>query len=362
MRSVLSFGGVLLVALALLRLAAGSLGGPATAGSDRALSVLAGSCGYMLPSAPMEGGSERFDDAISVGDLVLTERGAGPGLRVAAFRPGLDFQFFTNFDTASDPRAAVKLMERFRGMAIGAVVVIEAQGKLVGEAASVEELDEIPLLLGAEMTPFRAPAASWAMVACRTSRGWRTLSESYSEERAVHLAMSVSPDVARYVNHRNEVFIGTAVGRQTLELSETLAWAEPALEGERAPIKVRWAPDGNPARSGILLRASGGKPAVVRWSDVPLGPDAMLTAALGVQRYTGELRSPARISVLVDGEELGQLEGEFRPGAGWLSWGANLIPYSGQVVDIELRVEPLDNELGVPIVLGDVSLVWGIES
>ncbi len=323
------------------------------------LSILVGSHGHMLPIATMEGSADRFDDAIAIGDLLLTHPRAGDGLRVAMLKPGLELDSFNTYKSATDPDASLKLKLRLSLLPVGSVVIAAVHGYVHPPDEKLEGLDDFPLTLGAELTPFRATAASWAIISYKLDSGWRTIAEAYSESRGVHLAFTLSPDPSVYEHHHSEVFFSESEGVRVVEF---FASFRSAASKTRDVVQSKWAAVGGVKAPSLLVRPSPDESSVIRWEHVTIGPNAVFQAKLSQKSAPRPNQGLPKFSVIVDGEEVGSFSPSGAIHRSWSDWSFPLDNLESGTVDIEFRTDLANEGLATSFLWGNPTIEWGGDS
>jgi len=356
MRDVLSFA---LQALALVALLAGGrilIRTDRTSEQTQAASILVGSQGHLLASAPLPGSQKRFDNAIAVGDLILTTSELERGLHVVTLWPGLEFNSVDLIETSTDPDSGEKLMSLIDPLPVGSVVIAAVRGGARPAKAELPELDRFPRTLGAELSPFRSDAASWALISFRLDSGWRTIAEAYSEERAVHLAFTLAPDPDNYEDHRSEVFFAKGDGTEAVELLASFM-----LASERTD-DVAW---NRQARAGavripsITMRPTETAPSNIVWQNATLPSGASFQAELSRATPVEPGQNWPRFSLLVDGVEAGWLEPDTITEGAWISWTVELGEQARRGVTLELRTDVSRAGTAATYNWGQPRVSWG---
>ena len=356
MRSVLSVSLTGLFLLALVSVGLNLSNASSQYSSAKPVAILVGSHGYMLPIATLPGSLDRFDDAIAVGDLLLAHPSMETGLRVAVLLPGLEFKTFQIIRTATDPQASERLTDLIDTLPYGSVVIASVRGMVRPPQEALAALDEFPLTLGAELTPFRASAASWAVISCKLESGWRTVAESYSEDQGVHLAFTLSPNTSIYSDYRSDVFYSRGSGRQTVELYPSIKDA--SFETEDSGSN-RWATAGGVRKASITQRPTQGTPSVIRWEQTMVGPNFAYSVHFSLHKATESKLATPEFTLLLDGEIVGSYVPEPSLEPAWRNWTLELNNTEQRIVDIELRAELIGEGSAATYNLGAPSISWG---
>jgi hypothetical protein len=333
-------------------------------GADRALELLIGAKGPLLPSAPVGTGPERMGEAMRIGDRTLVGDG-GPGLRAAFVGPDLALRGQRRYDVASSTPDARELREHAEDAGWGELLVLASSGSVEprGEEAGLRraELDRALRLLGARTRPGAHTPESWALIALRLERGWVPLAEGYSRESGVVLAFVVSPDLESYAGFSGDLALVRAPESTQVFLEEELHVASRRDAGTEL---ARGRTVGGRPLAGILqppLSADGGssRRSVLSWSDVALGPGSGLVAWVGLADDAGEGSDGVVFEVRVDGEPV-RAE-TVLPGRPWKVLEVDLRRFAGRTVELELGVDPRSNGAGDAALWGRPMLVHGYE-
>lgn len=316
-------------------------GPPPDARADRALELVLGAKGPLLPAARLGTGPETIGEVLHVGDRTLVGGGAD-GLRVAFLGPDHVLLFHGFFDVAHDPSAARALAERADGASEGAVLLVASSGRLEPESEDARaELDALIARLGAAFEPGHATPESWALIARRGERRWKVLAEGYSRDCGVALAWVLGRDRSgEPADLTPERAWFRAPARSEVELAGELPHAARRTSGV-AVARERFV--GSRRFDGILvppvLETEGSaSPGSVAWRDVPIGPDAGLVTWPGLVDGGAAGSDGVTFAVVVDGEPLARRA--VRPGATPRPWLVDLRPFSGRTIELELAIEP----------------------
>ena len=350
MTNALKVGLVLLFVVILLTLAYALPLRAASVDLGRFETILVASRGHLLPRAPLEGGDDVFSGAISIGDLLLTSSGSSLGLQVATLAPGLKFQHHRIYDTAEDSTAGSSLHEQLDDAPVGTLFVVAVQGLVRPADGELATLDGFARKLGAELSPFRAPSASWAVISYKLATGWRVLAEAYSEDREVSLAFTVSPAPRTYRDFRSAVFYAPGDGPQTVNLFHDLASGD-VLSG--TILRDQWSRLAGTMKSSLVMPAAHSVPATVRWSNVMLGTQPYFTASLGKR-----VPFAATAIMRIQGQEVDRRELGSDLRIGWHPWRVDLSDWENKQVSLELSIEVPKGTPGSTVFLGLPELNW----
>ena len=357
MKSVLSYAIQALALVALLAAGRTLAQSEQASGLKSAQSLLVGSQGHLLATANLPGGLLRFDHAIAVGDLILTTPKFERGIHLVTLWPGLEFNSVDTIDTSQDPDAGEKLMSLIAPLPVGSVVIAAVRGDVHPEQNALPSLDRFPITLGAELSPFRAEAASWALISYRLESGWRTIAESYSEERAVHLAFTLAPNPSDYQGHRSEVFYAKGDGAGVVEL---LASFELASDQSDDVAWNRQARAGAVRIPSITMRPSETAHSSIVWQNATLPPNASFRVALNSSTPLRPGQNWPRFSLYVDGAVAGWLEPDSIAEDAWVPWVVDLGPNARHGVTLELRTEVSRAGKTTIYFWGQPRLSWGV--
>lgn len=367
MRAALSLGITLLALTLALNHARALLSGAQPDGglADRALELVIGAKGPLLPAARIGTGPERIGEAIRLGDRTLVGTGR-PGLRAAFLEPDFALRAERCFDVAGSRDDAQALHMAVEVAETGTLLVLASSGRLEpdGDELPRSELERTLALLGARARPGTATPESWAMLALRLERGWVPLAEGYSRDSGVALAFVVAPELESYANFRGDFALVRAGGRSEVNLEAELEHA--SLRTRGVELVRRGSVQGQ-RMAGIHLppeeRAEGATgPGRLVWSGVELGASSWLIAWLGIE----DGASASSDSVEADGVACevrvdGQLVAQklVQPGVRWKVLPVDLRAFAGQRVELELAVDPLQNAAGDAALWGWPKLLHG---
>jgi hypothetical protein len=365
MRSVLALALVLLALTLALNHSRALFGGPRENGelADRALEIVIGAKGALLPAARIGTGPERIGEAIRIGDRTLVAP-CRSGLRAAFLGPDHALRAERCFDVAhsdEDARALRAALERARP---GEALVLASSGRLEpsGEGAPRTELERALAPLGARAPVGSHTPESWALLAVRLERGWVPLAEGYSRESGVALAFVLSSDLESYAGFRGDLVLVRAGERREVFLEDELAHASVrtrgvALTRERGVLGRRL--------PGILLPPVEGPdgaaaPGRLAWRDVELDAGSGLLTWVGLADGESAGSDGVVLEVLVDGEPV--RAGEIvTSGTPWRVQQLDLRSFAGRRVELELRAHPRQSRTGDALLLGRPVLVHGYD-
>lgn len=330
--------------------------------ADRALELVLGAKGPLLPAARIGTGPEVIGEAMRVGDRTLVGGGAD-GLRTALLGPDHALLAQGFFDVAHDPAAARALAAQADGALEGAVLLVASSGRLEpeGDGPARAALDALLARLGAAFEPGRTTPESWALIARRREGRWNVLAEGYSRDCGVALAWVLGaqgrPGEVHELPPERAWFHAPA--RSEVELAGELQHAALRTSGV-AVARERFV--GSRRLEGILVpplaEADGGaSPGRLVWRDVPIGPDAGLVTWPGVADDGAAGSEGVTFVVRVDGQPLARRA--VRPGQALRPWLVDLRPFAGRTIELELAVEP--GAGGEPALWGRATLFQGYE-
>ena len=363
MRAVLALSVVLLVLTLALNHARTFLAGPPpeTRLADRALEVVVGAKGPLLPEARLGTGPERIGEAIRLGDRTLPGTGSA-GLRAAFLGPDFALRAERCFDVGGSPDGARALRVALEEADDDTLLVLGSSGRLEpGGADARGELERALTLLGARASPGTATPESWALIALRLERRWVPLAEGYSTDSGVALAFVVAPELESYAGFRGDFTLVRAGERREIDLAGELPHATGRTPGV---LLARGATVQGQPMNAVLLppgRDAAGAPAPghLSWSGVELGAGSWLVTWLGLADGANADSDGVALEVRIDGEVAKRQE--VRPG---LRWKVLLLPlraFAGRRVELELAVDPLGDGAGDALLLGMPTLCHGYE-
>lgn len=358
MRAVLSTSLMLLLALLLWRgLGSGNQPPGATAeGRDRAVSVLVGSRGHLLPRARMEGSLASFEDAICVGDLLLKPDQRQPGLCVALLGPGMSLNHFEVYPLAQDPEASERLLADVRALPPGSLCVASIIGDARPPSSQLASVEKLFAELGARTRPLGAERASWALIAGRLDEAWIPLAEAYSEARAVNLSFTFDRDLSSYRALVPALFRARADPETSLSLFHSHSSASDLHARNLA--STRGFKEGQ-GRATFFLRCNA-SPAAERssrlhWENLGLGAEPVFETFLS---SAGLGAGPMQQRLLVNGRLVAELALPADAGKAWHPWRVDLKAFAGQTVSLTLESEMTKPSGQATALWGDAQLHW----
>jgi len=299
------------------------------------VALLVSSRGHLLPQAKLEGGKEVLEDTICVDELILKDPNAKPGLRVVRLDPGGAFRDVRSFESAWGGEDSTELRRTLESVRRGGLVILAVQGDVRPAPEHLAGFDQVVAELGARVSPFRAPSASWAFVAARLERGWTPLSEVYSEERGVSLSFLAERDVETYAGTEGSLYLARGEDQLLLSLYDSFLSAGAQSS---AVYRHRYSSAAGVNKKSISLPATipaaeGG--AFLRWERLRLGSDPMFTLQAALQPGVTTPAGGVDLSLRIDGEEADSLSIPTRS-AGWRRWTVDLAAWAGREVSFEL--------------------------
>lgn len=336
--------------------------GEAHAGADRALEIVAGAKGRLLPAAPLGTGPERIGHALRIGERTLVPGRAVDGLRSALLDPEGELESQRIFESASaeDFRALHATVELARP---GSVLVLASSGRigpLDGDEGARAELRAALAGLGARAQPGQVSPESWALVAMRREDGWLPLAESYSRDSGVALSY--------VLGHARELpahFAGDFAEVRAPEEVEVFLEEELDYADERSPgcALVRDRRVLGRTLAGILqppvveAGVEGATASRLLWHDVAVGAGSGFLAWVGLADGAGDDSDGVVFELWVNGERV--LAQPIQPRTAWTIFLADLRPFAGRTVDLEMRVEPGASADGDAALWGKPMLLHG---
>jgi len=327
-------------------------------GADRALEIVAGAKGRLLPAASIGTGPERIGNALRIGDRTLVPGRALDGLRSALLGPEGRLESQRIYESASteDARALRATVEAARP---GAVLVLASTGRIepgaedeVAKSELASALDQ----LGARARPGLVSPESWALIALRLENGWTPLAESYSRESGVAVSFVLGNRLELPEGFTGDFAEVHAPQEVEVFLEEELDYAAERSAGcglvlDRTVLGRTLA--------AILEPPSAGNPGRLVWNDVRLGAGSGFLAWLGLADGAGDDSDGVVFELWVDGERV-QAQ-PVRPRSPWTIFLVDLRAYAGRSVDLELRVEPGANAEGDTALWGRPMLLHGYQ-
>ena len=335
--------------------------GGAVGPADRALELVIGAKGPLLPAARIGSGPERIGEAMRIGDRTLVGDGSS-GLRAAFLGPDLALRAERRFDVASSAADRAALAEAVEGASDGEVLLLASSGSLVPPAGTAqEELAGTLARLRARAHPGATTPESWALIALCTDRGWVPLAEGYSQDSGVALAFVLGTDLERYADFHGEFALERAGARREVEQADELARARVRTDG--ATLARDRTVQGQPL-AGLLVPpvvANGGapQPGRIAWDGVELGPGSCVFAMLGLADGAEPGSDGVVFEVYADGELVDRQV--VLPETRWKPKLFDLRRYAGRKVTLELVVDPRASTTGDAALWGRPLLLHGYE-
>ncbi|HEX6884349.1 MAG TPA: hypothetical protein VF530_13300 [Planctomycetota bacterium] len=332
--------GLLLVLFALVEHVLGPPSRPA--GADRALEILVGAKGALLPPARLGTGPELVGEVIRLGERTLVPLPPRAGLRSALLAADGRLASQHTYALAADDEEAVALVTLVESAAEGSLLALASSGSLVPPgAAGLEALARALRALGARARPGARACESWALVALRLEDGWVPLAEGYSEESGVALALTLGPEAELRARRGGELVRARAPAEHEIFLHEELVHARRRSPGVTLTHQARL---GGRPFPGIRMQALAperdGTASSVDWSGVVLGPSSGFHAWVAVEPDAGGAAAGLEFELLVDGQRARALVVE--PGASGRPFQVDLRPFAGRTVVLELRATPTE--------------------
>ncbi len=339
------------------------------AGADEALEIVAAAKGPLLPAGRLGSGPERIAEAIRIGDRTLVLEAPRSGLRSALLSDAGVLESQRCFELASAPEDARALRELVERAELESVLVLASSGWIAPRGpwapAARQELAATLGALGARARPFEHAPESWALIALRRPGGWIPLVEGYSEDSGVVLAFSLGSGreelpPADFVSPRADgevrVFLEGELQHASrrdpgIALARDLVVAGRSLNGILQPPRPPRPDEGHASASSLA------------WSDVPLRQGAGFVAWVGVADAAWERSDGVVFELRVDGElVLARAVGpDESDGAHGRAFQADLRPFAGRTVELELRVDPRGSSGGDQALWGRPVLVSGFD-
>jgi hypothetical protein len=335
-RKVLALAIVLLALVLAAELGVDRLGGPVRSGADRALEVLVGARGRLLPFARLGPGREWIGAEVRLGDRTLRAPEGLDGL----FAVRLDLLGGgTRIDACSGPEGADALRAALANLHGPTLLTLSSQGDL--SALRVDAINEVLVELGARARVGTSTPESLAVVALWFDERWSTLAEAWSPDSGVAAAFVLGPDLAAHARRSGDAVVVQDPREAVDFLVDELPWAEAgaASVAERAEVTVA-------GRTMPALRQRANT--TLAWSDVAIGAGSGFLAWLGVEEGAS---GPLEFQLRVEGELL--VRRVVAPGAPWRTELVDLRAYQGRRARIELAVTIPD---GAPMT---GSAAWG---
>lgn len=353
MRPTLALALVLFVLTLALELAPRT--GGAGADAPRALELVIGAKGPLLPAGVVGSGPERIGEAMRVGDRTLVGDG-GAGLRACFVERSGALRDVRRHDIglASGLASLAHDLERARE---GDVLILASSGSLEPreERARLDsERTALLALLGARAEPGRRTPESWALIALRGARGWIPLAEGTSASSGVVLAFTLDGERSLPAGFTPDFVELAPSGGIEVALERELAHAEVVGRAEaRAEGRV-----GGRAFP-VILQEAAASGARVTWHNVTLGEGSGFLAWVGLADERSSASDGVDFELRVEGELVRSAPG--LPGAPWRLFQADLRPWAGRTVTLELALASRANTEGDVALWGRPMLVHGYE-
>lgn len=324
--------------------------------ADRALELVVGAKGPMLPAGRLGGGSETIGEEIRVGLRTFVADGR-PGLRSVRVAPDGSPRSVGVHDLSAGAGAA--LLEEVRGARPGEVLLLASSGRLqpADGRAPGPELERALARLGARANPGTATPESWALIALRGERGWIPLAEGYSRDSGVALAFVLGGERALPADFQGDRVMVRAPERRVVTLAQELASASARTPGVVPAVNRTVL--GRRIDGLCLAPVADGEPACLEWRDVELHEGSAVSAWLGLADDASAGSDGATCAVRVDGALVARQA--LVPGAPWKHLLADLRPFAGRRVTLELVVEPGTSAQGDSVLWGLPALLHGYD-
>lgn len=326
MRTVLALAAVLLALVLGAELGVERYSSAPHLGADRALEVVAGARGRLLPFARLGPGREWIGAEVRLGDRTLPVPVGLDGL--FAVRLGLAGEraatsACSGADAARTLRAA---LDDVHGPTLLALV---SQGDLA--ALPADALNATLADLGVQARLGTAAPESLAVLALWFDGHWSTLAEAWSPDSGVATAFVLGPDLAAHARRAGDVVVVREPREAVVFLVDELPWAAPDTTeiAERAEVTLA-------GRAMPSLRQRVGT--TLAWDDVPIGPGSGFLAWLGVDEDAG---GPLEFQLRVDGRAVTRRV--VPPGSPWRTELVDLRAFEGRRVRVELAIAPTGN-------------------
>ncbi len=354
MRTILSFGALLLLFALALNLSSGSYDDwvphewAEEGGLSSGTSLRIFSCGVGFRP-------ERYDQkAQRHGIYVDGARYGAPttitGLRAAAVLSTGEVDSRT-FELHRYAEESEKLDAFVRSLPVDSILALGVYNTALPAGRDAEArtalLTTTFALLGAKAPPVDARHVSWAFVAVRRPRGWVPIAEKRSDNKGISLVLSLPSRLARYDTHPPH-----SVRFEDDPEIWLVDWYADALTDELAvlhePFEIRKVPQrAIQASTPFGPHVKEGEPLASRvsWPLVLLGPGARFSSYLGIRSDRRGRTAGVRFEVWIDGELLASRELAVDPleEDSWHTWRTELPLDEPRWVSVELRVVPLED-------------------
>lgn len=352
MRPTLALALVLLALTAALELA------PRTSGPGpdaRALELLVGAKGPLLPAGLVGSGPERIGEAMRVGERTLVGDG-GAGLRACFVERSGALRDVRRHDLglAAGLTSLTHDVEHARE---GDVLLLASSGSLEPREERERldaEREALLATLGARAEPGRRTPESWALIALRGARGWIPLAEGTSTSSGVVLAFTLASERSLPAGFTADFVELAPAGGVEVALERELAHAQIVGHAEaRAEGRV-----GGRAFP-VLLQEPDAAGARITWRNVTLGAGSGFLAWVGLADEGSSGSDGVEFELRVDGALVRSAPGT--PGAPWKLFQVDLRPWTGRTVTLELALAPRASTQGDVALWGRPMLVHGYE-
>jgi hypothetical protein len=325
------------------------------ANAPRALELLVGAKGPLLPAGLVGAGSERIGEAMRVGQRTLVGDG-GAGLRACfvEFSGALRDVRRHDIGLAAGLASLAHDLGRARE---GDVLLLASSGSLAPREESARlaaQREALLAELGARAHPGRRTPESWALLALRGARGWIPLAEGTSASTGVVLAFTLAAERTLPPGFVGDFVELAPSGGVEVALERELADAEVAGHAEtRAEGRV-----GGRAFP-VLLQQPGAEGARVTWRNVTVGEGSGFLAWVGLADERSSGSDGVDFELRLDGELV--RSAPVAPGAPWKPFQVDLRPWAGRTLTLELALAPRASTQGDVALWGRPMLVHGYE-
>ncbi len=332
-------------------------------GQDLTLVVLAR--GALLPKAQNRL-TEQYgvDDAVITQDLALQMQPREPGLRAALFDADFKLRAYRNFDIAGSSGDRLLFLDFCRDIREGWVLVLHNFGAILPDNLDPSEgdpaLERLLASLGPRARPFTPPQSSWCFIAMRKGRGWMPLAESYSRTQGAALAFTLGGDRNLYGKGFRPDWLAESPPREaSFALRDELvvaSWSPKTtwLLGEVALGDTSFpALHAQPPANGSDETAKENR---VRWPAVTLGAAPVFQAGVALREEARNHSDGVTFGLEVNGQPVASLP--VTSFGQWHSLEADLSPFAGRTVDIEMVVDPMGNPNHDKALWGNPRLSW----
>lgn len=317
MRPVLALATVLLALVLAADLGVGRFS-ETPRGADRALEVVAGGRGRLLPFARLGPGREWIGAEVRLGDRTLPVPTGLDGLftvRLDLAGERAETSTCTGADAARSLRAT---LDAVHGPTLLALVSQGDLSALPTEAVNAALADlRVQARLGTSAPESLAVLALWF------DGRWTTLAEAWSPDSGVAAAFVLGPDLAAHARRAGDVVVVREPREAVVFLVDELPWAAPDVARREDVILL--------GRTMPALRQPVGT--TLAWDDVPIGPGSGFLAWLGVDE---DADGPLEFQLRVDGVPVTRRV--VPPGSPWRTELVDLREHQGRRVRLELAI------------------------